>query len=70
MNALRSFLGSKPGLAATILVACVGAYLLWTHTGHFLAAAPYLVLLACPLMHVFGHGHGHSHAGEKGHGDR
>jgi len=64
MNAFSCFLGSKLGLAATVLVAAIGAYLLWTHTGHVLAAAPYLLLLACPLMHVFGHHHDHSHSKE------
>ena len=67
MNAFRCFLGSKLGLAATVLVATIGAYLLWTHTGHAIAAAPYLLLLACPLMHLFGHGHGHKYAKENSH---
>ena len=67
MNAFSCFLGSKLGLAATVLVAAIGAYLLWTHTGHVLAAAPYLLLLACPLMHLFGHHHGHSHSKEGSH---
>lgn len=32
------------------------------HTGHVLSALPYLLLMACPLMHLFMHGgHGHSH---------
>jgi hypothetical protein len=48
-------------LAATLAIAAIGAYLLWSHTGHALAAAPYLLLLACPLLHLFGHRHGHSH---------
>jgi hypothetical protein len=61
VTAFRCFLGSKLGLAATLAVAAVGAYLLWNHSGHVLAAAPYLLLLACPLMHLFGHRHGHSH---------
>lgn len=42
----------------------VAAYFLWTeHRAHTLSALPYLLLLACPLMHLFHHGHGHhSHA--------
>mgnify|MGYP001228239524 CR=1 FL=1 len=67
MNAFRCFLGSKLGLAATAVVAALGVYLLWTHTGHVLYAAPYLLLLACPLMHLFGHHHGHSHSEESKH---
>ena len=65
MKAFSCFLGSKLGLA--MLVAAIGVYLLWTHTGHVLYAAPYLLLLACPLMHLFGHHHGPSHPKETGH---
>jgi hypothetical protein len=32
MNAFSCFLGSKLGLATTVLVAAIGAYLLWTHS--------------------------------------
>ncbi len=38
----------------------IGFYLLREHWGHALGIAPYLLLLACPLMHVFMHG-GHGH---------
>lgn len=62
---LRSFLGSQIGLAVTLPLAVLGAYLLWTHTGHVVYALPYLFLLACPLLHVFGHGHGHHHRPEE-----
>ena len=39
----------------------IGAALLITdHWVHVLGVLPYLVLLACPLMHIFMHGkHGH-----------
>lgn len=41
----------------------VAAYFLWTeHQAHLMGALPYLLLLACPLMHLFHHGHGgHGH---------
>ena len=68
MNPLLVFLGSKVGLVVCILLAVLGFYLLLTHTGHVFAALPYLILLACPLMHIFGHGHGHKHQ-EKRTGD-
>jgi hypothetical protein len=32
-------------------------YLLREHWGHALGVLPYLLLLACPLLHLF-HGHG------------
>ena len=52
-----------------IASACVGAVavfaLVWDHRAHGLGALPYLLLLACPLMHLFHGGHG-SHAAEDG----
>ena len=65
MNGFRSFIGSTTGLVVCLLLAALGVYLLWTHTGHVLSALPYLILLACPLMHFFGHGHGHKHPENK-----
>ena len=47
------------GWAITLALAALGAYLFTTHAGHILSALPYLLLLLCPLMHLFGHGHGH-----------
>ncbi len=37
-------------------------YILREHWGHALGVLPYLILLACPLMHLFMH-HGHGHGG-------
>lgn len=44
-----------------IVIGGVAAYFLLTeHLAHVVGALPYLLLLACPLMHVFMHGrHGH-----------
>ncbi|NIA56166.1 DUF2933 domain-containing protein [Massilia sp. TW-1] len=40
----------------------VALFFLWTeHRAHLLGALPYLLFLACPLMHLFHHGHGHHH---------
>ncbi|WP_231934098.1 DUF2933 domain-containing protein [Bordetella bronchialis] len=37
----------------------VAAFFLWTeHRAHLLGFLPYLLVLACPLMHLFHHGHG------------
>ncbi|GGX92619.1 DUF2933 domain-containing protein [Vogesella alkaliphila] len=43
-----------------VLVA--GFFLFTEHRAHVLGALPYLLLLACPLMHLFMH-HGHRHGG-------
>ncbi len=42
--------------------ALIAAYFVYTeHREHLFAALPYLLLAACPLMHLFHHGHGHHH---------
>ena len=58
---------STNGLAAIGLFAAVLYFLLAEHRAQFLMALPYLMLLLCPLLHVFMHG-GHGHGGH-GHGD-
>ena len=45
-------------------LAIVGYFLFMEHRAHFLEFLPWLLLLACPLMHIFmhrGHGGGHKH---------
>lgn len=47
---------------AASLAVIVLFFLLREHWAHALGLLPYVVLLACPLMHLFhGHGHGHHH---------
>lgn len=45
--------------------ALIAGVLLWTeHRAHLLGALPFVLLLACPLLHVFGgHGSHGSHGG-------
>ena len=46
--------------------AAVAAFFLITeHGAHLLGWLPFLIILACPLMHIFGHGGhgGHDHGG-------
>ena len=63
-NWRKTLIRTPLGWALALAIAAVGAYLLVTHTGHVLTALPYLVLLACPLMHVFMHGD-HHHTNKK-----
>ena len=42
-------------------------FLFYEHTMHVLGVLPFLLLLACPLMHLFMH-HGHGQGGHQ-HGD-
>lgn len=44
---------SGPRLAFLAFIVA-GGYFLWTeHQAHLLAALPYLILLLCPLLHIF-----------------
>ena len=56
------WLRSRSGVAF-LLFAAVAGYFLWTeHRVHVMQALPWLLLAACPLMHLFHHGHGgHRH---------
>lgn len=49
------------GVVLTVVLAAVSAYLVTDHKEHLAVALPYLFLLACPLMHIFGHGHHGNH---------
>ena len=51
-------------LADISLVLIVAFFLLREHWGHMLGFAPYLILLACPLLHLL-----HHHGGHNGHQD-
>lgn len=46
----------------TAALAAGGFYLLREHWGHVWGVAPYLLFLACPILHLFLHrSHGGSH---------
>ena len=52
------------GIVLGSFLAIAGFFLLTEHTAHVLGILPYLLLLACPLMHLFmHHGHGGHHGG-------
>lgn len=49
-------------------IAIIGYFLLTEHQAHVNQFLPFLLLLACPFMHVFmhgGHGHHSHHHGEQ-----
>ncbi|SFC25361.1 Protein of unknown function [Polaromonas sp. OV174] len=52
-----SFWRRPAGMALATAALIAGFYLLREHWGHVLSYWPYLLLLACPLMHLM-HGHG------------
>ena len=48
-----------------VFAAIAAFYLLTEHTAHVFGVLPWLLILACPLMHVFmHHGHGHGSHGK------
>lgn len=50
------------GIAAIGLIGAVSYFLFIEHRQHLFEFLPYLILLLCPLMHVFMHGkHGGHH---------
>ena len=60
----KAFWGSRNSVGLVVLGAIALYFLLTEHRAHFFFALPFLLLLACPLMHIFMH-HGHG-----GHGGR
>ena len=69
MNLVRADAGKrKTALAVgTCVLLAVAAFFLWTeHRAHFIGALPYVLLLLCPLMHLFMHRkHGGHHRGHE-----
>lgn len=61
-----SFWRSRLGVGWVVLAAVAGWFLWTEHRAHVFGVLPYLLLLACPLMHVFMH-HGHQHGSHGGH---
>jgi hypothetical protein len=57
-----SWLFSRRGLVTAGFLAAIGFLMATGHSAHLLGFSPYLLLLACPLMHIFmHHGHGGHH---------
>ncbi len=54
-----------PTWLGACLFAAIALFFLWEeHEAHIMGALPYVLLLACPLIHIFMHrGHGHGHGG-------
>jgi len=60
--------GDTTDLVAFLAIAAF--YLFAEHRAHLLGALPFLLLFACPLMHLFMH-HGHgAHRGDDEHAER
>ena len=61
------FWRSRYAIGLLVLGAVAAYFLLSEHRAHLFGALPFVLLLACPLMHMFMHGGHGGHRG--GHGD-
>ncbi|UCU93450.1 DUF2933 domain-containing protein [Hydrogenophaga taeniospiralis] len=59
----RSLWRTRYGVGLLVLGAVAAFFLFAEHRAHIFGALPFLLILACPLMHLFMH-HGH---GAQGH---
>ena len=59
---IEAFLRSRIGLLMLGLLAIGGIFLIVEHLPHVVSGLPYVLLLLCPLIHLFMHrGHGVGH---------
>jgi hypothetical protein len=56
---LGRWLRSRAGLTLIAFLAIAAFFLVIEHTAHFFGFLPYVLLLLCPLLHLFMHG-GHA----------
>jgi hypothetical protein len=67
------FRTTRVAVGVCIFVAIAGFFLWQEHRAHVLGILPYLLLAACPIVHLFMHGrqsHGSAHAGHDQPGGR
>jgi hypothetical protein len=62
----QSWWRSRFGLALVGFLVIAGFYIVTEHRAHLFGVLPYLLILACPLMHFLHRGHGGGHAGHGG----
>ncbi|MBI2350936.1 MAG: DUF2933 domain-containing protein [Deltaproteobacteria bacterium] len=66
-SGLTRWLRSRSGIAFLGFIA-IAAFFLWEeHKAHLLGALPYVLLLLCPLLHLFHGGHGGTDGQHKDH---
>ena len=63
---LSSWIRSRSGVVFLVFLAIGGFFLVTEHTAHVFGVLPYLLLLACPLMHFLHGGHKRGHGGHEG----
>ena len=61
---------TRSGLVLIAFLVIAGFFLVTEHTAHLLGILPYVLLLACPLLHFFHCGRGGANGGAHGDDDR
>ena len=61
------FWRSRYAIGLLVFGAVAAYFLLSEHRAHLFGALPFLLLMACPLMHMFMHGGHGGHGGGHGH---
>ena len=59
---------SRSGLVLLAFLVIAGFFVVKEHTAHLLGVLPYLLVLACPLLHFLHRGHGGGHGDHGSHG--
>ena len=62
-SSLTTWLRSRTGLALLAFLAIAVFFLATEHTAHLFGVLPFLLLLLCPLLHLFMH-RGHAEHGD------
>ena len=57
----KAWLASRKAMMIILLFAIFLLFLFTGHSTHVLSIVPYLLLLACPLLHMFMHGKHRKH---------
>lgn len=60
------FFSSRSNIVLVGFLVIAGFYLVTEHFAHIIPYLPWLLLLACPLMHVFMHGGHDGHSSNQG----
>jgi hypothetical protein len=64
----NGFWRSRAGLVTIGFLVIAAFYLVTEHRAHLLGWLPWIILLACPLLHVFMHGGHGGHGGQSNDG--
>lgn len=60
----QSFFASRANIVFVGFLAIAGYFLITEHAAHIIPFLPWLLLLACPLMHFFMHGRHGGHGAD------